>query len=205
MLRALLELASRFEDGDAGAFRAYQGAGDVKAVFRQQLIEVVAGDAARNVRKALADGIRVGVANPRQAGIDFAPPSAGGDDAAQLLLGRCPDGETGAVIEKNVERLDVIDGLAAHESVYATGIVTDHAADRAPAMRRRIGSEGELVLFRGVAQRIEHDPRLNAGKPLRRIQLEERMHIFREVQDHGHVRALPGQTGAPAAGEHGRA
>ena len=46
-----------FENGDAGAFAADQGAGDVEAVLRQQLVEIVAGDAARNFGKARADQV----------------------------------------------------------------------------------------------------------------------------------------------------
>ena len=43
------QVQRRFEDGDQRAFRADQGAGDMKAVFRQQRVEVVAGDAARQL------------------------------------------------------------------------------------------------------------------------------------------------------------
>ena len=41
---------------------------DVEPVLRQQLIEVVAGDPPRNVRKALADQCRVPIANALAAG-----------------------------------------------------------------------------------------------------------------------------------------
>ena len=66
-----------FEDGDAGAFAADQRAGDVEAVFGQELVEVVAGDAARECR-GNSRGSRVGVAcrGCAQAGVDFADASA---------------------------------------------------------------------------------------------------------------------------------
>ena len=55
---------------------ADQRAGHVEAVLRQQLVEVVAGDAPRNIRKALADEIGVRVAQTLQTGINLAAASA---------------------------------------------------------------------------------------------------------------------------------
>ena len=43
------------EDGDAGAFAADQRSGDVEAVFREELVEVVSGDAAGDAREACAN------------------------------------------------------------------------------------------------------------------------------------------------------
>ena len=57
--RAFDQAARGFERGDASALRADQGSRHVKAVFRQQLIQVVAGDAARNVGIFFADGIAI--------------------------------------------------------------------------------------------------------------------------------------------------
>ena len=36
----------------------------------------------------------------------------------------------------------------------------------------------------------------------RRVEFENRVHVFREVHDHGHIAALAGQAGAAAAREH---
>ena len=49
------------------AFGADQRARDVEAVLGQQLVEVVAGDAARDVREARADQVGVAVAQRRAA------------------------------------------------------------------------------------------------------------------------------------------
>jgi hypothetical protein len=46
----------------AGAFRADQRAADMKTLFRQQIVEIVAGDAARNVRIAAADFVATAAA-----------------------------------------------------------------------------------------------------------------------------------------------
>ena len=205
MLRAMFERAAGLEHGDAGALGAHQGAGYVKAVFRQQLVQVVAGDAAGNFGKALADQVAVGIPDAGQAGIDLAPAAAAGDDGLQFGFRGSADGEPGAVVEKDVERFDIVDRLAAHERVYATGVVTDHASQRAPAMGGRIGGEGKIVFFGGIAQPVEHDAGLDAGEFLCRIELQNRVHVFGEVHDHGHIAALAGQAGAASARENGRA
>ena len=199
MLRAMLERAVGLEHGDAGALRAHQGAGHVKAVLGQQLVQVVAGNAAGNLGKTLPDQVAIGIPDAGQAGIDLPPPSAAGDDRLQLGFCGSADGEPGAVVEQNIERLDIVDRLAAHERVYATGVVADHSAQRAAAMGSRIGSEGKVVFFRGIAQPVEHDARLDAGELLRRVQFENRVHIFGEIHDHGHIAALAGERGAASA------
>ncbi len=53
--RAFDEAAGGFEDCGAGSFGADQGAGDVESVFGEEIVEVVAGDAAGDVGEFLAD------------------------------------------------------------------------------------------------------------------------------------------------------
>ena len=66
-------------------------------------------------------------------------------------------------------------------------------------MRGWIGGEGEIVFFGGIAQPVEHDAGLNAGEFLRRVEFQNRVHIFREVDDDCHIAALAGQAGAASA------
>ena len=68
-------------------------------------------------------------------------------------------------------------------------------------MRGRIRGEGQIMFFRGIAQPVEHDAGLDAGEFLRRVEFQNRVHIFREVHDHGHIAALAGQAGTPSARE----
>ena len=72
-LRARRSAAAWPRDDDARAFAADQRAGHVEAVFGQQLVEVVAGDAARDAGKLLADEVGVAIANALQSGVDLAP------------------------------------------------------------------------------------------------------------------------------------
>ena len=62
---------SGLQHGDAGALCAHQGAGYVEAVLGQQLVQVVAGNAARNLGKALPDQVAVGIPDACQPGIDL--------------------------------------------------------------------------------------------------------------------------------------
>ena len=57
--RTFDQAAGGFEDGGAGSFGADQSAGDVESVFGQQVIQVVAGDAAGDVGELLADEVGV--------------------------------------------------------------------------------------------------------------------------------------------------
>ncbi len=67
------------DDAGAGAFGTDEGAGDVEAVFREQLVEVVAGDAAGDAGVFLADEGGVAVAEAFQACVDFSDAAAGAD------------------------------------------------------------------------------------------------------------------------------
>ena len=68
---ALDQAAGGFEDCGAGAFGADQGAGDVESVFGEQVVEVVAGDAAGDVGEFLADQVGVLGGDLLQGGVDL--------------------------------------------------------------------------------------------------------------------------------------
>ena len=118
--------------------------------------------------KRCADQVGVGVAQALQAGVDLAAAAACGDDGGEFLLGGAADAHAGSVVEQDVEGFDVVDGLAAHQRVDAAGVVADHSAQRAAAVRRGIGREGEFVLLGFGAQRVEDDSGLDARTRVRR-------------------------------------
>ncbi len=194
-----------FQRDDAGAFAADQRARDVEAVFRQQLIEVVAGDAALDFRETRANQVGVLVAQVAQPAVDLAAAAAGADDAHQFVFGGRADGQTQAVIGQDVQRLDVVDGLARHHRMRAAGIVADHAAQRAAAVGRRIRAEGQRMFLRGVAQRVADRAGLDTRGFCRRIDFEHAVQVFRGVDDHGDVDALAVLRSAAAAGQDRRA
>ena len=68
------------------SFAADQGAGDVEALLGQELVEVVAGDAARDVRVTLPDEVGVLVPEIPQLLVDLATASPFLDYLLQILL-----------------------------------------------------------------------------------------------------------------------
>ena len=157
------------DDVGAGAFRAHQRAGDVEVVFGQQLVEVVAGDAAGNARELFAHQGGVAVANAREARVDLAHAAAGADQRVQFCWRRCAHRHPGAVVENDVERFHVVDGFAAQQAVHAATVVADDAAEGAARMRGGVGRVGEVMKLGGVAQAVEHDAGLDARDPLRGV------------------------------------
>jgi hypothetical protein len=203
--RAGDEAQGGLQDGDAGPLGAHQRAGHVETVLGQELRQVVAGDPARDVRKALADLVRVAVAQIAQPAVDLPPAPAGADDPLQLLLAGGPHPQAQAVVGEHLQLLDVLLGLAGHHRVDAAGVVPHHAAEGAVVVGGGVGAEGEVVALGRVAQLVQHQARLDTRPAAVRINMEDAVQIFREVEHHRHVAALAGEAGAAAAGQHGRA
>ena len=87
----------------------------------------------------------------------------------------------------------------------AAGVVADHTAQRAPVVRGRIRSPCELVNFRSIAERIADDTRLNPRVLLRRIHLENPVHVLRVVEHDRNIAALPREAGSRATRQDRRA
>ena len=109
------------------------------------------------------------------------------------------------VVRQDVELVDVVVGLPRHDCVHAAGVVADHSADRAVAVRGRVGTEREAVFLGRVAEVVEHDPGLDARELPGRVHLQDLVHVLREIEDDGDVAALAGEARAGAAGEDRRA
>jgi len=197
--------AGRLEDGHAGRFAAHQRTRHVEAVLRQQLLQAVAGDAARDPREALADQLGVAVPQRREVPVDLAAAAAGGDDAAQLVVAGRPDPHAHPVVGEDLQLRDVLAGAAGHLRVRAAGVVADHAADGAVVVGGRVRAEGQAVPPRRLVQRVADDPRLHAGDPLPGVELEDAVQVLGVVQHHGDVAALARQAGPAGTVEHRRA
>ena len=119
-------------------------------------------------------------------------------------FGGGPDGEAGAVVEEEVEGLDVVDGFATHQRVDTAGVVADHAADGAAAVRGRVGGESEGEFLCGVADAVEDDAGFDVNRASLCVDCAHAVHVLREVKDDGSVAALSGKRGARSAREDGR-
>ncbi len=86
----------------------------------------------------------------------------------------------------------------------AAGVVADHAADGAAAVRCGVRRERHVLPFGGFAHTIENDSGLHACVPGFKVHLEDGVHVAGKVEDDGDVAALAGQAGASAAREQWR-
>ena len=115
---------------------------------------------------------------------------------------RCgPDLHADTVVGEDFQSLDVVVGLAGHDRMHAAGVVADHAAESAAAVSGGVGTEGEVMLFGGGAEAVEHDSGLYAGDAAGRIDFENPRHVFGKIEDDGDVAALSGERRAGAAAE----
>ena len=127
----------------AGAFRADQRPRDVKTVFRQQIVEIVAGNPARNFRIAARVLVAITLGQRAQLLVNLGAAAAGSADGFECIIRCGADSRLQAVARQNVELLDIVDRLAAPKRVRAAGIVADIAANRAVLVGRGVGCEGQ--------------------------------------------------------------
>ena len=197
--RVLDQPQPRPEDRHAGPLRADQRAGDVKAVLRQELIEVVARHAPLDGREALADRRRVLVPDRDQLTVDRRPRIVPGEDPGQRRLVRRADPEARPVRRQHLELDDVLDRLAGQHRVRPAGVVADHPAERAAAVRRRVRPEGQPDLLGHGLQRVADHPGLDQSGARLGVDLEHPVQVARTVEHQRLVHALPVLRGAAAA------
>ena len=137
--------------------------------------------------------------------INLSAPSSSLDNFYELCFARTTNAHPRPVIQQYLQRLDVIDGLTAHQRMYATGIVTNHPAKRASTVRGRVRRKSELVRFRFPSQRVKHHARLYRRHPPGGIDPQNRRHVFGKVEHDGDVAALTGKACSTAARKHRRA
>ena len=101
------------DDRGARPLGTNQRACNVKAVLRQQFVEVVTGDPAWNARKPGAHQICIPLAQAGEARIDLPRASTAAHGCVELGRVHAPDGHAGAVVENYVERLNIVHHLAA--------------------------------------------------------------------------------------------
>ncbi len=87
----------------------------MKAAFGEQVVEVVSGNAARNVGKLAADLLAVTVGDRLEACIDFGAASTFANEAVEVVWAGSADMHALAAIGEDFKRLDVVVGLAGHD------------------------------------------------------------------------------------------
>ncbi len=152
-------------------------------MFGQQLVEVVSGHPPGEVGERVAHQLRRGVAQVPQAAVQPPGAVAAGAQRVEFGVGGGADGQPRAVGEQHVQRTHVVHGFAPGHRVRAAGVVADHAAEGAAAVRGGVGAEREAVRFRGGLQCVEHDARFHCGQFARGVDLEDPVEVPGEVQD----------------------
>ena len=109
------------------------------------------------------------------------------------------------VAQHDVERAHVVDGHPVQHRPAAARVVADHAADRCPVARRRIGAEQQAVRGGGAVEVVLHHARLYARCPFLWVQLDDAVHVSRGIDDHRPTHRLSREAGARAARQHGHA
>jgi hypothetical protein len=77
--------------------------------------------------------------------------------------------------------------------------------ERAAAVRGWVGAERQLMFLCAAAQRVQNHARLDSRESRGRIDLQNFVHVFRKVQNHGDIAGLPGEAGARSAWQDWRA
>ena len=203
--RAVDETDRRLEHGHARALAADERARDVEPLFRQQPRQVVARDATRDLRIFAPNRAGMLVDQRAQLRVNVAAAASVGHNARALLVGRRADAQARAVVQQDVELLDVLVCLAGHQRVNAARVVADHPAQRAVIVCGRIGRERQVITLGGVPQTIENNARLHARPPRVRIEGDDAVHVLRTVDDDRDVATLAGEAGAAAASDDRRA
>src|SRR5699024_10097098 len=104
------QTAADAENGNTGAFAADQRTSNMKALFGQQFVEIIARNAAWNLWVAGAHQIAIPIAHVPKTGINFSPPAALGDGRRKLVLAGRPDQKPQPVMGQDLQLLDIVGG-----------------------------------------------------------------------------------------------
>src|SRR5579864_6269956 len=103
----------------------------MESIFREKIIQVVTGNAPRNLWEALADEITEGGRYRPQLAVNVALPPVQAGAGLNLRIRHRGHFHPRTVISEDVQRLDVVVGFAGHHRMHSAGVVADHAADSA--------------------------------------------------------------------------
>jgi hypothetical protein len=204
-LWAVYESGGGLQHRHTGAFRTHQRAGDVETVFRQEFIQIIAGDAPGNLGITRANQLGIVIAQRAQISINLAAPPALVDDLLQFSVAGWSNAQAQPIVGQDVQPLDVISCFASHHRMRAARVIANHPAQGSVVMRGRVRAKGQVILLCGFAQRIANDAGLHPRQPARRVNLQHVVEILGKVENNGDIAALALQAGASAARQDRRA
>ena len=187
---------------DQRALAADEKFGDVESRLGQQRIEVVSGDAARDVGVAGAHLFAVVVPQPAQCPIDFAAAVTFGDDARVVVVVGGAHPHADPVVGQHLHAPDGIDHLSVRLRGRPARVVADHPADRAADVGGRFRPDHPSRFGQRVVEFVELDAGLHGGDARLGVDRQHAGAVLAPVQHHRDVAGLPRQTGSPASREH---
>ncbi len=190
----------RLDDKTERTFGAAQHAVEVETAIRlTQVREVVTGQAAVEVGKALFDQFALLVNDLPRAAIDFTDPIITRALRLQFVFVQRLSVQTLAATQDHVEFQHMVASLAVGATALAAGIGVDHAADGGAVGRRQFRGEKQPGGFqRGVELVLDH-PGLHPHPALLDIDFEDTVHVPRQVDDDAVRQRLAVGAGAAAA------
>ena len=204
--RDVPELQASIGDRGEGAFRPHHHLRQIndRSVARGvNAVDVVTSDAPEDFGEAPVNFACRLIGDIWDATVDL-PFSVGERHLAFQLRGikrleRC----SGPVSKHNRHLLDLVDGLAVDDRVRATRVIAHRATDVGSRRRAWIGGE-VLAGVRDLAvQFVDSDARLSVDPSFFTIDLDDIVHVLREIHHYPSVNGLPRQSSSTASGEHG--
>src|SRR5258707_1663974 len=195
-----------FKYGDTSRFAAYQGPRQIEAAVRsgEQLVEVVARNAARNRNVALSNVLCVPISQRLELRIYLAFAATTFYRQLHLLFVCPPKCQACAIVEQDLHLHHVVNRFPRGLRVHPTRIIAKHSAKGAMGVRCRVGTPGKSQWRRGAAQRIADGARLNCCPALGSIDVENAIQVLAEIEYYRDVATLSCQTCSSASGEDGR-
>src|ERR1051326_2068203 len=114
---------------------------------------------------------------------------------------RCfPHPHACSIVEHNFKRLDIIGCSSSHLRMNSTGVISDHAPNRAPPVCCWVRDKGEMMLFRCLVKVDVNDTGLNTSQLPLGINLKNPVHVLCVINDDRYIAALSRQARSAAAG-----
>ena len=195
-----------FQKDGQGALAAHQQGGEVEGVAIQlvtQVVQVVAARAPPVFGELLIDKGGVVANEGEQVAVEA------GFDA--LALGQLLDAIPGlgaengflAVGEDHPQGVDVVHHAPIDDAVGAGAVVAQEAPYHGPVAAGRVGANHEAVAAQGLVEHVQGAAGLHPDFAFTAVDLDDLVHVFGEVDDHGFAHGLAREAGAAPAREDG--
>ncbi|RMR92460.1 hypothetical protein ALP78_01189 [Pseudomonas coronafaciens pv. striafaciens] len=198
------DVESRLDDKTQRAFRTAEYAVEVETpVFLAQVRQIVASQAAVQRWKDILDQLGLRIGNLLRAAINVTCAVDTCLFAGQLLGSQCMAVDVRTAQQHRGQFKDVVTGLAVGATALPAGIGVDHAANRGAVGCRQFRCEKQPVrLERGIELVLDHTG-LHAHPTFLDVDLENSVHVPRQVDHHTVGQRLSVGPGAAATrGQH---